>query len=144
MCRSSTEAEIHAVNEACSDILHAVDLLTEIGHPQKPVVFYENNQAVISLMLKSDFNYQTKSKHISVRYQFLKEQVRNNVIVFRYIPTELQLADIFTKPIIGERFFYFRDCLLGRTPTKHLPPESVKTYEQDKEAVTDSIYEPVD
>ena len=56
-------------------------------------------------MLKSDFNYQTKPKHVRVRYDFLKEQVRYNVIVFRYIPTELQLADIFTKPIIGERFF---------------------------------------
>ena len=85
-------------------------------------------------MLKSDFSYQTKSKHIRVRYDFLKEQVRNTVIVFRYIPTELQLADNFTKPIIGERFFCFRDCLLGRTPTKPLPPESVKTYEQDMEA----------
>ena len=47
-------------------------------------------------MLKSDFSYQTKSKHIRVRYDFLKEQVRNTVIVFRYIPTELQLADTFT------------------------------------------------
>ena len=112
MCRSSTEAEIHAANEACSDVLHAVDLHTDIGHPQKPVVFYEDNQAEISLMLKSDFNNQTKSKHIHVRYDFLKEQVRNNVIVFRYSPTELQPADIFTKPIIGERFFHFRDCLI--------------------------------
>ena len=85
-------------------------------------------------MLESDFNYQTKSKHVRVRYDFLKEQVRNNVVVFRYIPTELQLADIFIKPIIGERFFYFRDSLLGRTPIKPLPPKSVKTYEQDKKA----------
>ena len=93
VCPSSTEAEIHAANEARSDLLHAVDLLTEIGHPQKPVVFYEDNQAVISLMVKSDFNYQTKSKHARVRYDFLKEQVRNNVIVFRYIPTDSQRAD---------------------------------------------------
>ena len=38
VCRSSTEAEIHAANEACSDVLHVVDLLTENGHPQKPIV----------------------------------------------------------------------------------------------------------
>ena len=61
-----------------------------------------------------------------MRYDFLKEQVRNNVIIFRYIPTDLQLADIFTKHIIGEKFFYLRDCLLGRTPTKPLPPAAVK------------------
>lgn len=34
VCCSSTEAQIHAVNEVWSDVLHAVDLLTEIGCPQ--------------------------------------------------------------------------------------------------------------
>lgn len=63
-CQSSTEAEIYAANEVSSDALHAVDLLTEIGHPQKTVVYYGDNQAVISLMLMSDFNKQTKLKNI--------------------------------------------------------------------------------
>ena len=72
VCRSSTEADIHAANEACSDVLHAVDLLTEIGHPQKPVVFYEDNQAVISLMLKSDFNYRGWAKiHSNTHFSIL-------------------------------------------------------------------------
>ena len=122
ICRSSTEAEIHAANEAISDTLHAIDLLTELGHPQNTVVFYEDNQAVISLMIKSDFNFQTRSKHIRVKYDFLKAQVRDRKIKFVYIPTDLQLADVFTKPLIGEKFQYFRDCLLGRVPSKPLPP----------------------
>ena len=121
VCRSSTEAELHAANEACSDVLHAVDLLTELGHPQGPVPFYEDNQAVIQLMHKSDFNFQTKSKHVRVRYDFLKEQVREGKIVFIYLPTELQLADILTKPLIGDKFVYFRDSLLGLVPHKPYP-----------------------
>ena len=121
VCRSSTEAELHAANEACSDVLHSVDLLTELGHPQGPVPFYEDNQAVIQLMVKSDFNFQTKSKHVRVRYDFLKEQVREGKIVFIYLPTELQMADILTKPLIGDKFFYFRDSLLGVVPHKPYP-----------------------
>ena len=121
VCRSSTEAELHAANEACSDVLHAIDLLTELGHPQGPVPFYEDNMAVIQLMVKSDFNFQTKSKHVRVRYDFLKEQVREGKIVFVYLPTDLQLADILTKPLLGEKFIYFRDSLLGVVPHKPYP-----------------------
>ena len=121
VCRSSTEAELHAANEASSDVLHAIDLLTELGHPQGPVTFYEDNQAVIQLMVKSDFNFQTKSKHVRVRYDFLKQLVKEGIIVFKYLPTDLQLADLLTKPLVGEKFFYFVMCLLGHTPHKPYP-----------------------
>ncbi len=114
VCRSSTEAELHAANEASSDVLHAIDLLTELRHPQPAVPFYEDNQAVIQMMNGNDFNFQTKSKHVRVRYDFLKEQVRCGKICFKYLPTALQLADVMTKPLVGEKFLYFRDCLLGR------------------------------
>ena len=69
--RSSTRAELNA---ASSDVLHAVDLFTKLGLPQGPVPFYEDNQAIIQLMVKSEFNYQTKSNYVRVRYDFLKEQ----------------------------------------------------------------------
>lgn len=53
-------------------------------------------------MQKSGFNFQTKSKHVQVRYDFLKEQVREGKKIFRYLPTDLQLADVMTKPLVGE------------------------------------------
>lgn len=124
VCRSSTEAEIHAANEVSSDVLHAIDLLTELKHLQDPVPFYEDNQAVIHMMVRQEVNFQTKSKHVRVRYDFLRQQVAENMIVFIYIPTDLQLADLLTKPLIGDKLVYFRDCLMGIVPHKpYLAPD---------------------
>ena len=118
VCRSSTESELHAANDASSDTLHAIDLLEELHIPQEPVVFYEDNQAVIHMMTRQDANFQTRSKHVRVRYDFLREQVAERKLIFRYISTDLQLADVMTKPLLGEKFIYFRDCLLGTVPHK--------------------------
>lgn len=118
VCRSSTEAELHAANEASSDALHAIDLLQELRIPQGPVVFFEDNQAVIFMMTRQETNFQTKSKHVRVRYDFLREQVADKKITFTYLPTDLQLVDVMTKPLIGEKFQYFRDCLMGIVPHK--------------------------
>ena len=65
------------------------------------------------MMVRNDHNFQTKSKHVRVRYDFLREQVAEKKIVFHYLSTDLQLADVMTKPLIGDKFQYFRDCLMG-------------------------------
>ena len=56
-------------------------------------------------------------------YDFLHEQVADDKINFRYLSTELQQADLMTKPLIGEKFQYFRDCLKGLT--RHKPHSDV-------------------
>ena len=123
VCRSSTEAELHAANEASSDILHTVDLLQELRIIQDAVPIFENNQAVIHMMTRNETNFQTKSKHVHVRYDFLREQVADGKVVFRYLSTELQLADLMTKPLMGEKFCSHRQrgpqALHG---CRHTPP----------------------
>ncbi|GKE30650.1 hypothetical protein Tco_1446034 [Tanacetum coccineum] len=44
------------------------------------------------------------SKHIDVRYHFIKEQVENGIVELYFVRMEYQLADIFTKPLPRERF----------------------------------------
>ena len=105
VCRSSTEAELHAATEANSDILHTVDLLQELRIIQDAVAIFED-KAVIHMMTRNETNFQIKSKHVRVRYDFLREQVADGKVVFRSLHIELQLADIMTKPLIGENFFF--------------------------------------
>ena len=109
---------MHAANEASSDILHTVDLLNELQITQKPVQIFEDNQAVIFMMTRGESNFHTKSKHLRVRYDSLREQTAMDTILFCYLSTELQLADLMTKPLIGEKFHYFRDCLMGAVAHK--------------------------
>ena len=53
------------------------------------------------MMTRNEVNFQIKSKHVRVRYDFLREQVADGKVVFRYLSTELQLADAITNNTIN-------------------------------------------
>nr|GEW97692.1 integrase, catalytic region, zinc finger, CCHC-type, peptidase aspartic, catalytic [Tanacetum cinerariifolium] len=70
------------------------------------------------------------SKHIDVRYHFIKEQVENVMVELYFIRTEYQLADIFTKALPGERF----ECLINKLRMKSISLETLKSLaEENKE-----------
>ncbi|MGK3945729.1 Ty1/Copia family ribonuclease HI, partial [Streptomyces caeruleatus] len=46
----------------------------------------------------------SRTKHIDIRYHYIRELVEEKVISLEYISTEKQLADIFTKPLDKSRF----------------------------------------
>ena len=115
VCRSSTEAEIASLNEIVSDILHTRDLLDELGHPQPITAVMEDNTAAIQLMEGPQGNYQTRSKHIKVRYSFFRDQVRLQLVTLQHCPTEDMIADIHTKALTGSKYVNLRDSLLGRS-----------------------------
>ena len=53
----------------------------------------------------------SKTKHIPIKYHFLREQVAQKIVKLEYVPTKEQTADIFTKLIAREPFEYLRDKL---------------------------------
>ncbi|GJS29630.1 hypothetical protein Tco_0490250 [Tanacetum coccineum] len=63
----------------------------------------------------------SRSKHIDVRYYFIKEQVKNRVVELYFVRTEYQLADTFTKALPRERFNF----LIEKLGMKSLSPESL-------------------
>ncbi|GKB09276.1 hypothetical protein Tco_0837588 [Tanacetum coccineum] len=62
------------------------------------------------------------SKHIDIRYHFIKEQVENGIVELYFVRTEYQLANIFTKPMPRERFNFLIDKLGMRS----MSPETLK------------------
>ena len=48
------------------------------------------------------------SKHIELKFHFIREKVKEKEIKLKFCKTEDQLADIFTKPISQDKFLYFR------------------------------------
>ena len=50
----------------------------------------------------------SRTKHIEIRHHFIRDHVQNEDIVLEFIPTEDQLADIFTKPLNFDRFEQIR------------------------------------
>ncbi|GJV93167.1 putative reverse transcriptase domain-containing protein [Tanacetum coccineum] len=69
------------------------------------------------------------SKHIDIRYHFIKEQVENGVVKLYFVRTEYQLADIFTKALCRERIEFLIDKLGMRSFT----PKTLKELTNEAE-----------
>ena len=60
------------------------------------------------------------SRHINIRFCFVKDRVENKKVVIKYCPTEFMLADFYTKALQGSLFNRFRDVLMGYKDISHL------------------------
>ena len=58
------------------------------------------------------FTWRFRHRHYAVRLRFLQELVVNKEVEFKYCPTDVQLADVFTKPLDSDKFVRFRDALM--------------------------------
>nr|GEU28922.1 hypothetical protein [Tanacetum cinerariifolium] len=64
----------------------------------------------------------SRSKHIDIRFHFIKEQVENGVVELYFVNTEYQLADIFTKAFCRERI----EFLINKLGMRSFTPETLK------------------
>ena len=95
---SSCEAEYTAAFEAAKETIWLRNLLINIGFPQNsPTTILCDNNAAINL--SEDPSLHQHVKHIDIKYHFLRECVNMGEIMLKYINTNDNLADIFTKAI---------------------------------------------
>lgn len=95
---SSTEAEYRAAYEAAQEVIWLRRVLEDLGCPQlKSTPLLCDNQS--SLALQKNPLFKDRSKHFSVHYHWIREQVNDGVISPTYIPTTEMLADICTKSL---------------------------------------------
>ena len=71
-------------------------------------IFCDN---ISSIALSKNLVFHGRSKHIEIRYHFIRELVENGDIKIEFCRSEQQLADIFTKPLGIACFVHLRDCL---------------------------------
>jgi hypothetical protein len=106
---STTEAEYMALTKGCQEALWMRRLLRDIGHKQKtPTIIYEDNQGCIELAKNP--KHHERTKHMDIKYHFVREKVENKEVKLVYIETNKQLADCLTKPL-GKNLL--RKCLVG-------------------------------
>jgi hypothetical protein len=74
VCKSSTEAEIVGVSDGLRHDIGLMYLLEEQGYNIKPVILYQDNTSTITLLSKGRSTSQ-RTKHISVRYFFVKDRI---------------------------------------------------------------------
>ena len=98
---SIAEAEYIAAR-SCSQLFWMKKLLGDYGITQDTVVVYCDNSSAIDIS-KNPVQH-SKTKHIEIRYHFIRDLVEKKIVTLEYIPTERQNADIFTKPLDRSKF----------------------------------------
>ena len=95
------------------DICFIERLAMEIGRPIKlPVKIHEDNDALITLM-KQDGGVSKRTKHFMMLINYCREKVKHGLIEVEHIDSELNIADIGSKPIFGQDFRFKRQGLIG-------------------------------
>lgn len=75
-----------------------------------PVIIYMDNKSAINLAKNHVFH--GRSKHINIRYHFIRECVERGEIVIKHVRTDMQRADVLTKAMTTVKFERMR-ALLG-------------------------------
>jgi hypothetical protein len=96
---SAAESEYIAATEAAKEAIWWRLFMDELGFKQETTILHEDNQACI--ILSKNPQSHNRTKHIQVRFHFIREKVASQEIAMQYIPTKSQLADIFTKGTPG-------------------------------------------
>jgi hypothetical protein len=112
LARSSTEAELIAIEEVLQYAIFARDLVSELTDSTIKVRVYEDNMSTIKLCNNGKSN-NISTKHIKKKYFVIKEYLDEGTVYLEHLSTEDMIADLLTKPIIGHRFVKLRDLLLG-------------------------------
>ncbi|KAJ9538188.1 hypothetical protein OSB04_030921 [Centaurea solstitialis] len=99
---STAEAENVAAGICCAQVLWLRNQLQDYDIQFSKIPIYCDNTSAIAIANNPVLH--CKTKHIEVRYHFIRDHVMNGDIELHFVPTEYQLADLFTKPLDVTRF----------------------------------------
>jgi hypothetical protein len=132
--RSSTESESVGISDALSQVLWTREYLIYSGFNLGPAVIYQDNMSTIFLANKGRSTSE-RSRHIKIRYFFVKHYIDAKEIILQYLPTADMVADILTKALHGSLFIKLRGILTG-IETEQLKPPPIVNPEAQKEQST--------
>ncbi|KAL8155216.1 hypothetical protein AgCh_000556 [Apium graveolens] len=99
---STAEAEYIAAGSCCTQILWMKNQLLDYGLTYFKIPIYCDNQSAIAMT--GNPVQHSMTKHISIWYHFIREHVDEGTVELHFVPTDQQLADIFTKPLCEATF----------------------------------------
>nr|GEX13595.1 retrovirus-related Pol polyprotein from transposon TNT 1-94 [Tanacetum cinerariifolium] len=117
---SSMEAEYTTLSGCCAQVLRMRSQPTDYGFGFNKIPMNCDNKSAIALCCNNVQH--SRSKHIDIRFHFIKEQVENGVVELYFVNIEYQLADIFTKALGRERI----EFLINKMGMRSFMPETLK------------------
>ena len=107
---SSSEAEYIAVASASCQAIWLRRMLVDFHNEQYgPTSIFCDNKATIAMTRNPAFH--SRTKHIDIRFHFIRDLTSEGIIELKYCPTNEQVADVFTKALSQAKHDYFRQKL---------------------------------
>ncbi|GJT95783.1 retrovirus-related pol polyprotein from transposon TNT 1-94 [Tanacetum coccineum] len=115
---STAEAEYVSLSACCAQVIWMRTQLLDYGYKYNRIPMYCDSKSAIAISCNPVQH--SKTKHIDIRYHFIKEHVEKGTVEIYFVGTEYQLADLFTKALPKERFEYLvhRIGMRCMTPTQ--------------------------
>lgn len=108
VAQAITESEYIAGSQAVKELVWLSRLLDELLPKKIDVpIFNMDNQSAIKLVKNPE--YHKRTKHIDIRYHFIRQKYEEKLFQLKFVPTNAQLADILTKALCKEKFVKLRN-----------------------------------
>ena len=111
--QSSTEAELVAADDCMGMILWTRLFLEAQGYQVNDNILFQDNQSTILLQKNGKSSSSKRTRHLNIRYFFIKDQYDQGNLTIKYCSTDKMLADYMSKPQQGQLFKVMRKALMN-------------------------------
>ncbi len=111
--KSSTEAELVGAGDFLPQTIWTVNFIEAQGYKVSRSEYHQDNQSAMKMEKNGRQSAGQRSRHINIRYFFIKDKIDKDEINLMYCPTGEMIADFFSKPQQGSMFRKFRDVVMG-------------------------------
>jgi len=118
--KSSTETEVVGASDYLPITIWTKRFMEKQGYKIQTNIYFQDNQSAMRIEKNGRQSCGDKSKHIHIRYFFIKDLLVRENITLEHCKTDIMVADYFTKPLQGSSFKQMRDYIMGldRLPLK--------------------------
>ena len=102
--QSTVESELQALSFRAREAVYLSSFQTELGFKTFSSVPMNSDSSTGALSVAENAMFSSRTKHISLRFFFVRELIKKNKITLHHKPTQQMLADIATKHLSKQRF----------------------------------------
>ncbi|GJR60602.1 hypothetical protein Tco_1502764 [Tanacetum coccineum] len=124
---SSAKAEYVSLSACCAQVIWMRTQLLDYGYRYHKILIYCDSKSAIAI--SCNLVQHSRTKHINIRYHFIKEHVEKGTIELYFVGTEYQLTDLFTKALTKERFEFLVHKIVETLDTSFVAPTNIHTIE---------------
>ena len=111
--KSSTEAEVVAVNDVLAQILWTNYFLQDQVYDVWETIVHQDNLSAIQLEQNGKASSGKRTQHMDIRFFYIKDKVWSGDVRLKHCPTEHMVGDFFTKPLQGKQFHTFSKQIMN-------------------------------